>query len=251
MIQQPEFKGNTETFEMSRYIDINIYHEVERTHPFYLEMVEEIHKQVSKHCQGRTALRALELGAGTGLLTEELTRHDGLGVAALEIDHECLKVLKSVVDESVNCIAGDAITYCEPAAYDILLSSFAHDHIHYDKRFAFAANIRKNLKKGGIYIMGGEILPFYFTPEQRREALLKYHGFIVDKAIRDGNYMVAQIEINALKSGIEMIGDFKRHEKLFEDEMLSTDFRLKEKIKVGPVELNDVGGVFVYVFEAI
>jgi len=47
-----------------------------------------------------------------------------------------------------------------------------------------------------------------------------------------------------------MIGDFKRHEAMFEDEMLSAGFKMKLKKKIGPIDRNDVGGVFVYIFEA-
>lgn len=247
-----EFKGNTESFEMSRYIDLSIYHEVERSHPYYIEMIEEMQTQAKLyHKNSGGIVKALELGAGTGLFTQDLARHDFIDVDALELDSDCLKILKNHVGERANCILGNAITYCKEGQYDLLLSTFAHDHINFNLAKDFAKNIRKNLKKGGQYIMGGEILPYFETEAQRCESLYTYHGFIVDKAIRDGHYTLAQIEINALKSGLEMIGDFKRHEKMFEDEMLSADFKMTVKKKMGPVHLDNVGGVFVYVFEAI
>ena len=76
-----------------------------------------------------------------------------------------------------------------------------------------------------------------------------YHCYIVEKALRDKNFEVAQIEINALKSGLEKIGDFKRHEAMFEEEMVSSGLCFDQKNKIGPSCPSDVGGVFVYVYQ--
>ena len=169
----------------------------------------------------------------------------------LKKKNKCLKILQNQVGDRVTTIQGDAVTYCQKGQYDVVTSSFAHDHISYDRAVSFVKNIHRNLKKGGLYVMGGEILPPYSTEDERKEALLAYHGFIVSKALREGHYTLAQIEINALKSGIERIGDFKRHEVAFEKEMLSMPFELVQKTKLGPEIPNDVGGVFVYVYKAL
>ncbi|MBF0465643.1 MAG: class I SAM-dependent methyltransferase [Nitrospirae bacterium] len=235
--------------EMSRYIDLEIYHRVEKTHPFYIEMAQEIITQISNYCKDDKKYEILELGAGTGLLTMELLGLPFCNVHALELDSDCCYALRRHITHE-NCIIvnGDAVNYCKSRHFDVVVSSFAHDHICYDKAADFAKNIRNNLLKGGIYVMGGEILPYYETSAERREALYKYHGYIINKALRDGFFEVAQIEINALKSGLEMIGDFKRHEAMFEKEMTDAGFTLLMKRKIGPLETHDVGGVFVYVY---
>ena len=43
-----------------------------------------------------------------------------------------------------------------------------------------------------------------------------------------------------------MVGDFKRHEDLFEKEMAAGDLKQESKTKMGPTHLDDVGGVYVY-----
>jgi SAM-dependent methyltransferase len=237
--------------EMSRYIDLEVYHAVERSHPYYKEMTSEILEQIQSYSKKLGNVEILELGAGTGLLTEELIKNPKLAIDALEIDDNCINIMKRHLNGRVNCICGDAVTFYNRNRYDIILSSFAHDHIHYDRRKDFARNIRSNLRKDGIYIMGGEILPYFSSSEERIESLHKYHQFIISKALNEGNFLLAQIEINALESGIKMIGDFKRHEAMFEDEMLSAAFHIKEKIKLGPNGTEELGGVFVYVFEAV
>lgn len=245
------FKGNAKMIEMSRYIDLDIYHRVERTHPFYLEMVEEICGQLKTFLKGKREIKVVEIGAGTGLLTAELLKFPGVYTDAIEIDEECCKIHKKYVnDKRCNCICADAVTFCREGEYDVVISSFAHDHIHYDRRYDFVKNIRRNLKSGGIYIMGGEVLPHYVTEEERKRALYDYHCFIINKALKDRNFEVAQIEINALKSGLDMKGDFKRHEEMFEEEMASSGLRLTSKKKIGPQDAENVGGVFVYVYSA-
>jgi spermidine synthase len=242
--------AENKNFEMSRYIDLNLYHAVERSHSFYVEMSEEIQKQISSFHQINSGnLRALEIGAGTGLFTNEMLKNDFLEIDALDLDYDCLEILENHVGEKVNCIHGDAVEYCNEGAYDLIVSVFAHDHIHYDKRFDFAKNIRKNLRRDGIYILGGEFLPYFETNDERKESLYRYHGYIVDQALRHGHYALAQIEINALESGIQMIGDFKRHTDMFENEMASSQLELLHKIKIGPQGLNGIGGIYVYIYK--
>lgn len=248
-------KGAERTFiEMSRYIDLPTYHKIERGHPFYEEMLEEMSCQIVSYYReknnGSGTLKTLEIGAGTGLYTLELAKKDFLAVECLDIDEKCCEILKSHALSSVyNVILGDAVTYCKPHNYDLVISTFAHDHIHYDKRFTFARNIYNNLKKGGRYIMGGEILSYYSNDRERKKALFRYHNYIIEKALEHDRVQLSELENNALKSGLDMVGDFKRYEGMFEEEMRSAGFKLVSKKKIGPAERDDVGGVFVYVYE--
>jgi SAM-dependent methyltransferase len=238
------------TREMSRYIDIDEYHAVERTHAFYEDMLAYIINDLkSMETQGEK-IRVLEWGAGTGLVTEELAKLPHLDVTALEYDSECYEFLcKHIDDNSITCVHGDILTYYEENKFDVVLSVFAHDHVHYEKATGQVANIRRNLRDGGRYIMGGEILPKYETPEERAQSLISYHSIIVEQALAEQHFRLAQLEIDALESGVKMIGDFKRHEALFENEMESGGFSLNTKKKMGPLDKSDVGGVYVYIYD--
>ena len=249
-------KGSEKVFiEMSRYIDLPTYHKIERGHPFYEEMLAEVSNQISsfhnRNGAGQNKIKTLEIGAGTGLCSLELIKHSFLELDCLEIDNKCCNILSNHAEASqYNVVLGDAVTHCKPQHYDLVISTFAHDHIHYDKRFAFAENIYNNLKKGGRYIVGGELLPYFSTDSERKKALFKYHNYIIDLALQKDRVQVSELENNALKSGLDMIGDFKRHEAMFEEEMQSSGLKMIEKKKMGPSDRDDVGGIFVYVFEA-
>ena len=252
VVIEPEtpFHGDSRQFEMSRYIDLNLYHEVERSHPYYVEMIAEIVRQINDSGVSADS-KLLEIGAGTGLATESLASCDGVNIDALELDEKCVGILRGFIGDRANCFQGNGITYCKYGFYDFVVSVFAHDHINYESALEFTKNIRANLIEGGLYIMGGELLREYASDEERIGALQDYHGFIIGKALKENNFELAQIEINALKSGILEIGDFKRHEAQFEKELLSSGFKMKHKRKLGPEVPADVGGVFVYVFEAV
>jgi hypothetical protein len=249
-------KGAEKTFiEMSRYIDLPTYHKIERGHPFYEEMLTEINFQIEEYHKesggGERRFKALEIGAGTGLCSLELVKHQFLDLDCLDLDNECCNILKEYPESSnFNVINGDAITYCKPHEYDLLVSTFAHDHIHYDKRFAFARNLFHNMKKGGRYVIGMEVLPYFSTEDDRKKALFKYHNYIIELALRDDRVQLSELENNALKSGLDMVGDFKRHEAMLEEEMESSGFKIVSKKKLGPFNKDGVGGVYVYVFEA-
>ncbi|MFH0771694.1 MAG: methyltransferase domain-containing protein [Candidatus Omnitrophota bacterium] len=248
-------KGSEKVFiEMSRYIDLPTYHNIERGHPFYVEMIEEIEAQIKQHFAKKSdseKVATLELGAGTGLCSLELIKHPFLKLDALEIDNECCKILASHPEASkYNVVLGDAVTHCKKNHYDLVVSTFAHDHIHYNNRFTFVRNIYNNLKKGGLYIMGGELLPYFSNDDERKRALFKYHNYIIELALGHNRIQLAELENNALKSGLDMVGDFKRHEAMFEQEMESAGFTCLLKKKMGPLDKHDVGGVFVYVFKA-
>lgn len=234
--------------EMSRYIDIEQYHAVEATHPHYVEMVQKILDILLKIKGAQSSFRILELGAGTGIATKKLCEITSIKLDAVEIDQTCFKKLEAHIGELANCFCEDATTFWNPVPYDAVVSVFSHDHIPPSLAGKFAMNIKRNLKKGGKYIMGGELLPFFANELDQKKALLDYHGYIIGQALADGNYEVAKLEIDALKSGIEKHGDFKRHESMFEEELFGAGLELCEKIKIGPLHLQDVGGVFVYVF---
>ena len=234
--------------EMSRYIDIEKYHAVETSHPHYLEMIQKIIEFIRDTKGDQLDYRVLELGAGTGLATRRLCETISLKLDAVEIDEKCFEKLRAHVEGMANCYCEDAATFSNLVPYDAIVSVFAHDHIPPSLAPKFAENIKRNLKKGGVYIMGGEILPFFADEAGRKKALLDYHGYIIGQALADGNYEVAKLEIDALKSGINKQGDFKRHESMFERELTDVGLELFEKIKIGPTHIQNVGGVFVYVF---
>lgn len=238
------------TKEMSRYIDLETYHKHEKTHPFYKEMLAEILSEIKKYLKKNKTTKILELGAGTGIVTLELVQLPSVDITAVEIDRHCCTFLQKKLSKykNVQVVQGDMVTFLSAEPFDIVISVFSHDHVHYDKRFEFAKNINKNLNPHGVYIMGNELIMEFISEQERKKSLHSYHNFIIKKAKKEGHHEVAELEKEALHSGLNKIGDFKRHEKMLEEEMQKADFKIIKKEKMGPKN-KKIGGVFVYTFK--
>ena len=241
----PILKNNV---EMSRYIDLNKYHSLELTHPFYREMLGEIVRQIKKY---PNKTKILEIGAGTGILTKFLCQLNNIQVTALEPDKFCFSLLKNYLKSNNNLSyrQDSGINFTGPEKFNIAVSSFAHHHIPYEKRFEFTKNIHSNLSENGLYIVGDELINHFKNNKELKTQLFRYHLYIMGKAISENNPKLAELELESLRSGLNGIGDFKRSEKMLEEEMTQAGFILKKKIKIGPKKPNDCGGIFVYVFE--
>jgi|SRR3989344_3849368 len=238
-----------EKTEMSDYIDIAKYDEAEATHPFYPEMVEGMLGQLRK-AGGKNGANVLEFGAGTGLFTMEIVKIPKLRIDTVEIDKVCFKYLqRKFRDQKINLIHGDAVTYHKDNFYDATVSCFAHDHIKFDQRFDYAKNIARNLKDKGVYIVSHEIIPKFSNEEERFRALRTFQGYIVWRAIQDGHEAVAGLELDSLKPVIAGIGDCKRHMEMFIEEMSQAGLKQIFKQKMGPLDKDDVGGVYVFVYQ--
>ena len=140
------------TFEMSRYIDLDIYHAVERSHPFYIEMMATLTEESGNFIKNIDNPRLLELGAGTGLATEDFLKHQNIDIITVDLDENCCNILHERKLPRVKTICGDATEYCEPGAFDLVASVFAHDHINHKNAAKFVANIHRNLKPENILV---------------------------------------------------------------------------------------------------
>jgi SAM-dependent methyltransferase len=249
---------NRRPVEMSTYISVNDYDEHEEKHAYYQDMMSLMIRIIeSKRRNKKDRIRILELGAGTGIFTKRLALIENAEIVALEIDWHCFNILRPKIsrilgaskDQSTDivCLNKDSRTYDHPGEFDFITSSFADHHIKpYDKEKYFA-NVKRNLKPGACLIVGDEFLPQYdkHDPESRRKALRSYHGHIIGLAEQQGATELAKLEQEALDSGLQEIGDFKLSCDLYEELLKKSGLNF-EKHKIGPEDLPEVGGVYVY-----
>lgn len=240
--------------EMSAYISVIEYDQHEEQHAYYIELADMIVKKIQSHSMalGRR-IRVLELGAGTGLFTKRLSTLDSVETVAVEIDWACyvqlrhnIQRLKRINKElKMTCHNEDSRIFDPEGNFDIIVSVFADHHIKpYDKP-AYLENVKQNLNPDGMFIVGDEFIPEYSGVKERREALEKYHGHIIDIANSQNQAELAKLETAALKSGLDELGDFKLSNLKYETLLRKAGFSF-EVHKVGPVDIDDIGGVFLY-----
>lgn len=238
--------------EMSRYISIKAYDSHEEKHAYFIEMMEYIVsriKDIQYKSKNTNPMNAFEHGAGTGHLTKRIAEIKNLQVLACELDQVCYQQLSDNLchKKNLTILNKNTLAMDDTEKFDFICSSFADHHFNMDDKVKYFATIAKMLKQNGVALIGDEFLPEhdYANTKQRAEALNKYHNHIIDIAIDEGNFALAKLETQALDSGLAGLGDFKlscsQYERLLGIQGLS--FRKK---KIGPTDLENFGGVYVY-----
>lgn len=249
---------------MSSYLWPDAYDEHEEEHPYYCEMMDEMIRTFSEHRQERqqqqqrhteTQLcRVLELGAGTGIFTKRLAALPDVECVALEIDWACFRKVEYKLREyypRVSALCEDSRTYEAPQQFDCIFSSFSDHHIRLEDRKHYLLNVQRNLVPGGLFLVGDEFLRAYDVndrPDWQR-ALEDYHNHIIEIAERNGDYELVKLERAALEHGLkqdgEQSGSFKVSCEQYEALLEEAGFQFS-KVKIGPEDRNDIGGVYVY-----
>ena len=245
--------------EMSAYIQINQYDMHEEEHAYFVEMMDRMIEicEASRRDKKRPTT-ILELGAGTGIFTKRLKTLAEADIVAVEIDWACFHRLQHNImfapsngaSSKVVCERQDSRSF-DPGGpekrFQYVMSSFADHHIKpYDKRRYFD-NVKANMEKGALFIVGDEFLPPHapHDADARRAALKAYHGHIIDIAKAKGQHELASLEDEALQSGLNEIGDFKLSCEEYEARIQEASLEFEKEL-IGPKDTNRFGGVYVY-----
>ncbi|SRR5579883_482828 len=246
-----ELRKSDQFREMSEYIDVLEYDKHEEKHAYFIDMMVEM-LQIFHKNQGDALLpcKVLELGAGTGIFTKKLAKIPNIQVVAVEIDDKCFQVLQQNLQDYplVKLVHGDSCTYHHSGEkFNYIFSSFSDHHIKPPEKDNYFQNIKRNLLPDGLFIVGDEFLPPHDPNDQVawQTALTTYHNHIIEIALQQGETILANLEREALKSGLEKNGDFKVSCSQYEEFLLADGFAFTQK-KIGPLNQDDVGGVYVY-----
>lgn len=248
--------------EMSVYINVDEYDAHEENHAYYQEMRQRMIEICKTHSlkQSKKSLRLLEFGAGTGLFTMELAdKIDNLKqLDAIEFDWHCYHVLQGKkrslhltrpeLELKMKIYHEDSRTYDPEGKFDYIFSAFADHHIKKADKEIYFQNVKKNLKSNALMIVGDEFLRDYDldSRDDKDQALRDYHDHIINIAKGDGYEILAMLEQQALVSGLNEKGDFKVSCRQYEDFLHSAGFHFKKE-KIGPLDKDDIGGVYVYI----
>lgn len=237
--------------EMSAYIDVENYDQHEEKHAYFQDMMSRMLDIIVEH-RGKAVkqYRILEVGAGTGIFTKRLIKIPNVEIVAVELDWVCFHRLKHTVEKynTVTVVNNDSCTYVDPMGkFDCIVSSFSDHHIKPKDKKDYFSNLKHNLSLKGLIVVGDEFLASYDINDgsARQMALKNYHDHIIEIAEKGGESILAQLERDALKSGLEGIGDFKVSCEEYED-LLTTSCLKFEKEKIGPLDRDDIGGVYIY-----
>jgi len=216
-------------------------------HPFYKEMIKKVITTIKKH---NSSPSILEIGMGTGTLTEHLLKLNFTefeGIEPEKEDYEFVKLKFKDFDKKKIAFKNiDLWNLKTDKKFDIITSSFVDHHIPPEKKLDYYKLILSLLKKDGLYIAGEEPISDYSNNDERIIKLFKYHGYIIKTCIENAHFDMAEIETRALKNGIEQWDEFKISVPKYKKILLDAKMNIIEFKKLGPDELSEAG-VYVIV----
>lgn len=160
-----------------------------------MEMLRNIKEEASmlKELLGiRPSHRVLDIGAGTGAHTLELARFCK-EIVAIDISDEMLSILKEkAVNRNISNIrtvkAGFLTFQDEKESFDIIISNVVLHHLPDFWKLAALQNIRKYLKKNGVFCLADVVLSF--IPEDYEKEINTFLSRIEDQTddefVKDG-----------------------------------------------------------------
>ena len=164
---------------MSQYFNIEIYDRWGEQQDFYPALVAQMLEVFRQHYSPyRQSTRILEVGAKTGHFTQHLTELEA-EIWALELDWVCYKKLEHRLTSSSGHITlehKDSCAYDPPYQFDYIFACLSDRQIEFADKEKYLKNIKRNLKQGGLLIVGDEFLPPYEdTAHSRQAAIASYH----------------------------------------------------------------------------
>jgi hypothetical protein len=223
------------------------------------------------------SLKILEIGPGTGLLTNKyincINRINENNckyrlfceIDLIEINSENNLFLENVIKNNqnqkmtINLYNENFIAKnLEKKSYDLILSSFTNHHIQYTEVQLFYDKISDLLCSKGKFIFGEEYVPHFDlnNDAERIRSLVIYHNRIIFEATSNMLFSNNEIEKNcflkltelehiSLQKGINKDGEYKVSEKQAKSSMKEAKLNLVICNKIGPKDDDvDWGGVY-------
>ncbi|MCD9186462.1 MAG: class I SAM-dependent methyltransferase [Pyrinomonadaceae bacterium] len=260
-----ELFGDFERFqsrfvEMSIYTSVWDYHQYSDKHPYYKDMTDEMMRVFKEHRGDETEkCRILEFGAGTGNFTERLVDVPNVDVLALEIDWAYYNIAKYRFSkyDHIKLEHADARKVNPEGKYKYIFSSFVDHHIKLKDKIKYLKNVEKNLEKGGLFIVGDSFLRKFDSNDKddRAKALREYHTHIIETVnSRGGTPEFADMEINLMNAKLDEnnrdVSDYKVSLEQYENYLHEAKLRIKgSPKKIGPLDFENVGGIYVFTIE--
>lgn len=223
------------------------YDQAIRKHPFYKEMTDLIVAMIKNHADSNRKI--LEIGAGTGTLTEKVIKISYSQYSVIEPEKDAFSYLKNKFSKlrgsRHKLVNKDFLAIRGTKTFDIIFSSFVDHHISFKKKPVYYKKIFNLLKPKGIYIAGEELIRDFVGEGERKKALKEYHGYIIQEVIQRGDFDMAEIELRALRNGLDKFDEYKTSLTHYIQTISATGFRIRKCQELGSKKSG--GGIYVVV----
>ena len=206
---------------------------------------------VKYHLQKVNNPKVLEIGAGTGALTDKLIQAGICEIDVIEPDKDFYNFLAKEICKGhtkirpYQSIFEDFVEDNPDKKYDIIVSQGVHHHIKLDEREMFCNLIAERLKDNGHYIMSDEYLKPYKDDEERLYNLDRWYEDVITTAIAQGHDMLAEMELKFWHGDREEQTECKESFENFEDRIKKTSLEMIFSLNFGLDKRHPYGGFIV------
>lgn len=172
----------------------------------------------------------LEVGVGTGLLTEKLLRNKNItNLVLIESDSLFIKKFKEKFPK-LTILRKNALTFSTIQKFDYIVMSLVYHHISDNKKNAFLKILCQNLNKNGKIVIGDVFILPYKNEKERNISLRIFHSERIKKA---PNKIVKKVEEQSLNEGLKRRGEYKVSYLILKSQLGRIGFRNIEFTNVG------------------
>jgi 2-polyprenyl-3-methyl-5-hydroxy-6-metoxy-1,4-benzoquinol methylase len=158
--------------------------------------------------------RVLEVGSGTGLLTQALLNLSALKeLVCVDPDEEACRILAQAEwakHGRVTAIIPRALEESElKGGFDAIISRFVIHHIPDEHKHLITRTMRKLLRHGGTLVIGDMVLSHYGSEVSRPRAVERYYASTLQIARRLGNQLLIADQQQCFRSDMLREGEYK------------------------------------------
>lgn len=228
------------------------YHTAIAGDPLIVSMQRDMAHMVARRIECNE--RVLEVGCGTGLLTNQLIKvaRENLLVAS-DPDIESIGYARRVGSANLakRWVVLDMLSPAVQGPFGIVVSSLADHHIRPTRKGDYFLAIRRLLATKGVFISGDEFIGDYRTEEDYARRLGEYHAYVISDAESRGAWEESQVERQAWLKGLEGEGEYKTSVTRYQELTRRAGLELACRIRIGPDVpglLSTRAGVYIHVF---
>ncbi|MGD1919134.1 MAG: class I SAM-dependent methyltransferase, partial [Pleurocapsa sp.] len=236
---------------ISQYLNIENYHQCGHRRDFFQLLVTQMLAIFRQHYSQRSKKlpRILEVGAKTGHFTQYLAKIKA-DIWALELDWVCYKKLEynlTNYSSKITIEHKDSCAYDPPYQFNYIFSCLGDRHIDLADKEKYLKNIKRNLERGGLLIVGDEFLPPHdYQDSYGRKAVVEtYHNQCLHYAQENQDTQLILLETETLNCAENNRGDYKLSCEQYEYLLRKIGFTFtKQQVNSSIYEQH--GGVFIY-----
>ena len=235
---------------ISQYLNIENYDRCGHRQDFFEPLIKQMLTIFQQHHNHRRILpRILEVGAKTGHFTQHLAQIKA-DIWALELDWVCYKKLEYNLKEYADEITiehKDSCAYDPPYQFNYIFSCLGDRHIDLADKEKYLKNIKRNLERGGLLIVGDEFLPPHDHRDNhaRQNAVETYHNHRLKLAEKNQDKQLISLATEIFDCAKNNQGDYKVSCDLYE-ELLRKIGLTFTKQQVSSSIYEQTGGTFIY-----